>query len=111
VNGEWGVESHPFEVHLQHIHILTVPFLLFAVAMIFRDHVLKKIVTKFKLMRKSGITMIALFVLMVFSGYLIQVVMNEQFRQIVIYLHLVMSALWVLIYLYHQVYSKSIKQR
>jgi len=107
VQGEWGVESHPFEVHLQHFHILSVPILLVAISMIFKDHVLKKIISKSRLMKKSGISLLVLAIIMIFSGYGIQVAMSTIVRNAMINIHLVSSLAWIVVFLYHQIKSKN----
>lgn len=111
VEGEWGIESHPLEKTFQHIHILTVPVLFFAVAAIFKTHIWKKIRTNFQKLRKTGILMLISFFLMVFSGYGIQVAMNEALRKYLIWLHLGISLLWSVLYIYHQVKGSRIKTR
>lgn len=106
VEGEWGVESHPLEVHLQHFHILSVPFLFFAISLIFKGHILKKLRMKSKLLKRSGILLLSLALVMVFSGYGIQVAMDSFSRQILINTHLISSFLWVVIFFYHSFMAK-----
>ena len=39
---EWAVVNHPWQPHLQHLHVLVAPTLVFAVGLIWTGHVVAK---------------------------------------------------------------------
>ena len=39
---EWAVVNHPWQPHVQHLHLLAAPLLVFAVGVIWRRHVVKR---------------------------------------------------------------------
>ncbi len=106
VEGDWGEEMHPVTPYLQKLHILLVPLLVFTIGMFYRDHVHKRIVTGMLRLRTSGIILIISFVLMVFTGYLIQVLNDQTLRRGVVFSHLIISGLWSFAYLYHHIRSR-----
>ena len=40
---EWAVVNHPWQPHMQHLHVLLAPLLVFAVGLIWSAHVLGKL--------------------------------------------------------------------
>lgn len=105
IEGEWGAETHPLTIWFQKIHILTVPFLIFAVGMIFSNHIWKRICNGFSKSRTSGIFLLVLLILMTLSGYLIQIIDNQLLRQYSAYLHIGVSVAWSLVFSYHHLSS------
>ncbi|MEH0860803.1 hypothetical protein [Halobacteriovorax sp. DPLXC-1] len=105
IEGEWGPETHPLTIIFQKVHVLTVPFLIFAVGMIFSNHVWKRIESGYKKSRTSGIFLLVLLVLMSLTGYLIQVVDGQVFREYSAYLHIAVSVIWSVVFSYHHISS------
>jgi hypothetical protein len=70
---EWTVVNHPWQPHVQHLHVLAAPLLVFAGGLIWRHHVLKRLRDKGSNGRASGLALALQFAPMVLSGYLIQV--------------------------------------
>ena len=99
---EWAVVNHPWQPHVQHLHVLAAPLLVFALGLIWSAHV----VGKFKngrTNRTAGIGLTALFVPMAASGYLLQVAVEPGWRQAWMWVHVVSSLLWIGAFVVHQV--------
>jgi len=99
---EWAVVNHPWQPHLQHMHVLVAPLLVFAVGAIWSAHVLGKLKNGRK-NRAAGIGLTALFLPMAASGYLIQVAVEPGWRQVWIAVHVGSSLLWLTMIVAHQV--------
>lgn len=97
----FAIANHPWQPHLQHGHILTAPLLVFAGGLIFTSHVLHHYGRGTRRGRRTGITLAALFVPMVVSGYALQVSVEELWRDVWIVLHLVTSLTWLLMAAVH----------
>jgi len=94
---------HPLEPWTLDLHVLAAPALVFAFGWIFKDHILAKLATPGAPVRRSGIAGIVLFVPMVASGYLLQVVTNESLHALLVVLHLGSGALFAGTYIVHLV--------
>lgn len=94
---------HPLEPWSLDLHLLAAPALVFAFGWIFKDHILAKLAMVGGPVRRSGIVGLALFVPMVLSGYLLQVVTREGFHVPLVVLHLGSGALFAVTYLVHVV--------
>jgi hypothetical protein len=97
---EWAVVNHPWQPHLQHFHLLAAPLLVFAVAMVWKQHALAGLGNGRRHL-VSGVALLASFVPMVASGYLIQTAVEPSWRAVWVAVHLVTSGLWLLGYLVH----------
>lgn len=69
--GEFGPEPHPWQGTLQHVHVLGVPLLVFALGWMVKGHGMPGL--KARRRRLSGLGLLALAIPMVLSGYAIQV--------------------------------------
>lgn len=99
---EWAVVNHPWQSHLQHLHVLTAPLLVFAVGLIWSVH----IVGKFRNGRKNrgaGLGLTALFLPMAASGYLLQVAVDPTWRGAWVWIHMLSSLLWITAFVVHLV--------
>ncbi len=101
IEGEWGSETHPLSIIFQKIHILSVPFLLFFVGVIFTNHIWKRIRIGYPNSRTSGIFLLGLLLIMSLSGYAIQISDVNWLREASAYLHIGVSVLWTLGFTYH----------
>ncbi|MCT4641829.1 MAG: hypothetical protein N4A33_05975 [Bacteriovoracaceae bacterium] len=94
----YGVRPHPFTSIALHLHIITVPFLTISLGYLLKAHILEKL--KFKYKRSSGITILILFILMTFGGYLLQI--NPSYIDFLRYSHIIISFVWVAGYFWHR---------
>jgi hypothetical protein len=94
---------HPWQPHLQHLHILVAPLLVFATGLIWRRHVWAKWQAGIPAARRSGLALGLSLAPMVISGYLVQTAVDDSWRKIWGIVHLAVSGLWVAGYLTHQV--------
>ena len=99
---EWAVVNHPWQPHLQHIHVLAAPLLVFALGLMWSAHVISKFKNGSK-NRVVGIGLTTLFLPMAVSGYLLQVAVNPGWRQAWTWVHIASSLLWVAAFSAHQV--------
>ena len=102
----YAVVNHPAQPLLQHLHVWTAPLLVFAVGVIWQEHVWKHWRRGVPGGRRSGLTMIAMAVPMIVSGYLIQTAVTPAWRTAWIAIHLAASGLWVAGYLTHALAKK-----
>lgn len=104
---EWSIVNHPWEPDLKSLHIVGVPLLVFGCGLLWRHHVWARIRSGFEPRRLTGILLALLLLPMVFSGYALQVVTNEGWREFWVWSHGISSCLWVLVYLIHQLRPRS----
>ncbi len=98
---EWAVVNHPWQPHVQHLHVLAAPLLVFAVGLIWSSHIIEK-ARNGRTNRIAGVGLIALFAPMAASGYLLQVAVDPGWRGTWMWVHLISSLLWVVVFLAHQ---------
>lgn len=98
----YAVVNHPWQPHVQHLHVLAAPLLVFAAGLIWQRHVMQHWKKGVQGRRRSGLSLILTLVPMVASGYLIQTATGEGWRQAWVVVHLVASGLWLVGYLVHQ---------
>ena len=99
---EWAVVNHPWQPHAQHLHVLTAPVLIFALGLVWSAHVIGKLKNGSG-NRVVGIGLTTLFLPMVGSGYLLQVAVSAGWRETWMWIHVVSSLLWILVFVAHQV--------
>jgi hypothetical protein len=98
----YAIVNHPWQPHLQHLHVVTAPLLVFAAGLLWRRHVWASWKLGVRERRRSGIGLALTVAPMVVSGYLIQTAVGETWRQVWVAVHLAASALWIAGYLAHQ---------
>lgn len=101
IEGDWGPQTHPLAIWFQKVHIISTPLLVFAVGSIFSNHIWKRIKSGYRPSRTSGIFLLVLFVLMSFTGYLIQILDSQLLREYSSYLHLGTSFIWMIGFSFH----------
>jgi thiamine biosynthesis lipoprotein len=106
----FSVVNHPLEPYLFSAHVIIAPLLVLAFGMILHGHILFKIGTGSGTARKSGLVMIPTFVVMVISGYLLQIITSD-FRKTMVWVHLISGTVWAMFYLGHQLSSYKIRKR
>lgn len=99
---EWAVVNHPWQPHLQHLHVLAAPLLVFAVGLVWSGHVAAKL-RNGRRNRVAGVGLTALFLPMAASGYLLQVAVDPGWRGRWVWLHVAASLLWIGAFIVHQV--------
>jgi hypothetical protein len=87
----WAVVNHPLEPWALKVHILAAPFMLFAFGLITTQHIVRSLRSKLPTGRRSGISTTAAFVVLVPSGYLIQVVTSPSGLEILSWGHLALG--------------------
>lgn len=107
---EWAVVNHPWQPHLQHLHVLAAPALVFAVGLIWSSHVVTKL-RNGRRARWSGLILVAGFAPMAVSGYAIQVTIGESWRAAWIVIHLVSSGMWIIAFVFHLVRTLIARRR
>ncbi|QDU66443.1 hypothetical protein [Engelhardtia mirabilis] len=99
---EFAIVNHPWQPHLLHLHVLSAPILVLAAGLLWVRHVWGRLRSGYPHRRATGVTLAAAVFPMIASGYLLQVTVEERWRSIWIWTHLVASALWLPAYLIHQ---------
>jgi hypothetical protein len=108
---EWAVVNHPWQPHIQHLHVLAAPLLVFAGGLFWKHHVLEKMRGNGATGRVTGLALAVQFIPLVFSGYLIQVSVSEAWRTTWIWVHLITGGLWFLLAMSHRFRSSTDKER
>ncbi len=98
---EFSILNHPWQDHMRNLHILFAPLLVFAGAMLWKHHVWARLQSGRKRKIRSGILLTVAIFPMIFSGYLLQIAVSEEWRQIWLVLHLSTSALWLVAAFFH----------
>ena len=96
---DFGLRPHDFTSSLLHMHILFVPALVFLFGYLYKVHIYKKLKSKKK--KISGFISMAFFVLMIFSGYLLQMGFSLDSSRFIGYLHVLISVIWFAFCIYH----------
>ena len=99
---EWSVVNHPWQPHVQHLHVLAAPLLVFAVGLIWSRHVSTKYRNGSQ-GRTTGIGLVVALVPMAVSGYLIQVAVDPTWRTAWVVIHVASSLVWLVVLTAHQV--------
>lgn len=101
--GEFGVEAHPLQATLQHLHVLAAPLLVFTLGMLVRGHVVPMWRNGRPGGRASGVFLALILAPMALSGYAVQVAVEPQWRLALAWVHGITSLLFLLAYGVHQV--------
>ncbi|HED64861.1 MAG TPA: hypothetical protein ENJ09_04810 [Planctomycetes bacterium] len=108
---EFAVVNHPWQPALQASHILFAPLLVFAVGLVWRDHIWARISFGSPARRRGGLVLTSLVFPMIASGYLLQTATSEAWRTTWIWVHGVTGCLWLVVYLIHQATPKRLARR
>ena len=100
---EFAIVGHPWQPHVQHLHLWTAPLLVFGIGLIWRDHIWRHYSRGVRDRRRSGLSLLLGCAPMIVSGYLIQTAVGDVWRQAWIALHLVASGLFLLGYSVHMI--------
>lgn len=102
---EYGIRPHFLQSYIQGVHIVLSPLLIFAFGLLFKDHIIKMFKNAIY-KRKTGITLSATMVIMIFSGYLVQVIYQAQAKIIIAYVHIGISLVFTVAYLIHHLFKR-----
>jgi hypothetical protein len=107
---EWAVVNHPWQPHVQHLHVLTAPLLVFTVGLLWSRHIGENM-RNGREGRSTGVGLLVAFVPMVVSGYLIQVAVEPGWRTAWIAVHVASSVLWLAAFTLHQLRAWIVSRR
>ncbi len=107
---EWSVVNHPWQPHVQHLHVLAAPLLVFAAGLIWNRHVSLKYRNGGQ-GRSTGIGLVVSLVPMAASGYLIQVAVDPDWRAVWIVVHVASSLVWLGVLSVHQLRTWLVRGR
>ena len=94
---------HPLQPLVLKIHLVAAPCLVFAVGLVFMQHIWEQFRAGLKRGRRSGVGTLLTLAPMVRSGYLIRVVTAESWLFSLAMIHLVTGSAFVLGFMSHQV--------
>jgi hypothetical protein len=98
---EFGPVQHPWVAPLQGLHVVTVPLFVFALGLIWHYHVVQKLQSGAPQRRRTGIALLSQALPMIATGYLLQVTVDELWRAVWIWSHLVTSLLFCVAFVAH----------
>jgi hypothetical protein len=98
---ELALVNHPLEPTVQHLHLWLAPLLVFAVGLVWSEHVWARVRSGFPVRRPTGLLLFALFWPMALSGVAVQVAEGERARAIAVWSHALSGTLWCLAYAVH----------
>jgi len=92
----WAVINHPLQPWMLKAHILIAPLQVFSVGMITSRHIRRQIQSGVNRGRKSGYISTVTFLMMVISGYALQIVTPEMLLRVFAWSHLGLGVLYSL---------------
>lgn len=98
---EFAIVNHPWQPGVQHLHILVAPLLVIAFGQLWHQHAWLAWRAGAPRGRRTGLTMLATGLPMIFSGYLIQISTEEVWRNVWVVVHVAVSLLWLTGYASH----------
>jgi hypothetical protein len=93
---------HPWLPTVHAVHLLAAPCFVFVVGLIWRSHAWVRLRSGFAPRRRSGATLAIGFAPMAASGWLLQVTVDERWRALWSWMHLVSAAAWLAAWLAHR---------
>ncbi len=108
----YAVINHPLQPWALDVHVLAGPFLVFAVGLIARDHILAQMAKgRARLGARSGLFAVVCLAPMIATGYLIQVVTGETARAALVAAHLATGGLYAIAFAAHLTASRRLAAR
>lgn len=104
----FSILNHPWQSSILGFHVLASPAFILMFGIVLNSHIMKKLRADRSPNRKSGLVALATFVVMVVSGYLLQVTSSETWLRALIVLHIASGAVFSLAYFLHLVISSRI---
>lgn len=99
---EFSVWNHPWQGATHDLHLVLAPLLALSFGMLWLPHASKRLRRKQRHGRATGMALCLSFLPMLFSAYFLQVAVDEDWRSIWKWIHLVTSLFWVAGYAMHQ---------
>lgn len=99
---EFSIWNHPWQGKVHDLHLLFAPLLTLSFGAIWVVHASKRVRSKQEIRRSTGLTLCLSFLPMLFSAYLLQIAVDEDWRNIWKWVHLATSILWLGGYVAHQ---------
>lgn len=93
--------GHPWQQPMLKVHVLTAPFLIFALGLVFSGHALKRLKEGEDPGRASGAGLLVLAAPLVLTGPLVQVLTGDAARRWTGWIHAALGAVYVLSYVAH----------
>lgn len=98
----FAVVNHPWQSAMLVAHILSAPLLVLVVGMIVRSHVVSKLGGG-PTNRRSGLIVLAAFLIMTMSGYALQVAASEWSMRLTLWVHLGSATVFAVLFGVHLV--------
>ena len=105
----FSVVNHPWQPWVLKAHLVAVPFLIFAVGLIFSTHVAHRFRSGAAGGRRSGVGLLVLFVPLVLSGVAVQILVDESWRRGAVWVHLLTGAAYLGFFIVHRVAAWDLK--
>ena len=102
----FAVVNHPWQPYVLKMHLLSVPFLLFALGLVFA-HALDRLTAGRRRGRRSGILIIGLILPLSLSGVLIQVLTEPTWVSVMAWTHLACGLLYAGFFAVHKLVTPS----
>jgi len=102
-NDPFSVVNLPWQPLMLNLHVLVAPVLVFVTGMIAHSHIEKKLKSRVRTNRRTGIVSMATLPIMIASGYALQVVTAALLGQVVLILHIGSSSVFAVTYVVHLV--------
>ena len=99
--GDFGPEPYPLQGWSQHAHVAAGPFMVFALGMMVKGHVLPALRAGGRRGRATGLGLAAILAPMVLSGYGVQICVDPVWRTGLAWVHGPAAVLFLLVYLVH----------
>jgi hypothetical protein len=99
----FSVINHPLQPLVLTLHLVAALLLVLAVGILWKSHISERLHYGQPPGRATGISLTLTFLPMVLSGYLLQTASAAFWRQTWLVVHLTTSAIWLLMFLAHQV--------
>lgn len=99
----FALVNHPWQPGMLTIHVVAAPLFIGACGMLFRSHVLKKILTLSTHDRRSGWVSVVSFAVMALSGYCIQVASSAAAVSAAVWIHVASGVVFIVGYGVHLV--------
>ena len=100
VETEYGPRPHSMQGFWQGTHILGSVLLVFTFGVLWKTHILKMLHNSF-VKRRSGILLVLTLSITILSGYLVQVIYQNSFKELIAFLHIGVGIIFGLGYIYH----------
>jgi hypothetical protein len=107
----FSVVNHPVQGPMLAAHVLTAPAFILIGGIVLNSHVLRKLSASRIPNRKTGLTSLATFALMIGSGYLLQVVTSDSALRMLVAVHVATGAVFAVAYTSHLIISTRLVRR